>query len=211
LRRAYQPIKVLPFKNGKTLIDFLVFMKMKNPVYFFIFLTFALVTCSAVNHRYILRTKYIVLPDMEHPAMVEIAEGIEEFFNANGFQTIYKPQGYAPDFIAIETEWRNVSSIEDTLMALIGILSAFTTDNNGGHTTTYIKYYVSVYENHYTIRAVKRVITDKENVYEQTVNDIVEVVPNSELWKQMEILVQKMNVQNNIIRYDLITGREIYE
>ena len=143
--------------------------------------------------------------------MVEIADGIEEFFNANGFQTICKSRGYAPDFIAIETEWRNVSSIGDTLMALIGILSVFTTDDNVEHTTTYIKYYVSVYENYYTTRAVKRVINDKANVSEQTVNDIIEVFPSSGLWKQMEILVQKMNVQNNIIRYNINTEREAYE
>jgi hypothetical protein len=186
-------------------------MKMKNPVYFFIFLTFAFVACSTVNHRYILRTKYIVLPDMGHPTMIEIAGGIEKFFNANGFQTIYKPQGCAPDFITIETEWQNISSIGDTLTALIGTLGAFTVDGNVERTTTYIKYYVSVYENHYTIRAVKRVINDKTSVYEQTVNDIVEVVPNSELWKQMETLVQKMNVQNKIIRYNLNVERETYE
>ncbi|MDR1219532.1 MAG: hypothetical protein LBK73_07980 [Treponema sp.] len=148
---------------------------------------------------------------MEHPTMNEIADGIEEFFNVNGFQTIYKGQGHDPDFIAIETEWRNVSSIRDALMALIGIASALATDANVGRTTTYIKYYVSVYENHYTIRAVKRVIDDKANVYEQAANDIVEVFPNSELWKQMEILAQKMNVQNNIMRYDLATERETYE
>jgi hypothetical protein len=143
--------------------------------------------------------------------MIEIADGIEEFFNANGFETIYKQRRYAPDSIAIETEWRNVSSIRDTLMALIGILGAFTTDDNVEHTRTYIKYYVSVYENHYTTRAVKRVINNKANVYEQTANDIVEVFPNSELWKQMEILAQKMNVQNNIIRYNLSTERETCE
>ena len=184
-------------------------MKMKNPVCFFILLTFALAACSTAKHRYILSTKYIVLPDIEHPKMVEIADGIEAFFNANGFQTIYKPQ--ALDFITIETEWCNVSSIMDTLMAFLGIISAFTKNDNVEHTKTYIKYYVVVYENHYTIRAVKRVINDKSKVYEQTVNDIVEVFPNSELWKQMEILVQNMNIKNNIIRYNLNTERETYE
>ncbi|GHV17795.1 hypothetical protein FACS189493_6080 [Spirochaetia bacterium] len=140
--------------------------------------------------------------------MIEIAEGIEEFLHANGFQTI---RGHDPDLIAIETEWRNVSSIGDTLMALIGIVSAITTANNVERTTTYIKYYVAVYENHYTIRAVKRLRNDRESVYEKMENDIVEVFPNSEIWKQMEILVQEMNVQNNIMRYSLNTERETDE
>jgi hypothetical protein len=96
-------------------------------------------------------------------------------------------------------------------MALIGVASALATGDNVGRTTTYIKYYVVVYEDHYTIRAVKRVINDKANVYEQAANDVVEVLPNSELWKQMEILAQRMNVQNNIIRYDLSAERETYE
>jgi hypothetical protein len=35
------------------------------------------------------------------------------------------------------------------------------------------------------MRAVKRAINDKANVYEQAANDVVEVFPNSEPWKQM--------------------------
>jgi hypothetical protein len=81
---------------------------------------------------------------MEHPTMSETADGVEEFLNANGFQTIRKPRGHAPDSIAIETEWRNVSSMRDALMALIGVASTLATGDNVGRTTTYIKYYVVV-------------------------------------------------------------------
>ena len=184
---------------------------MKRYIICLFILLFIFVSCNTVDYRYNLTVSYYIVSDTPSPKGIETAGGIESFLNSRGFQTMYDSFNST-----IETNWQDISTTDDTFMTIIRNINTFTettfssaskSTNNVAYTTTYIKYYISIYENHYTIRAVKRIVDNKIPVYNRAENNIVDVFPKSELWNQMELLAQEINAYLNITRYNFQTKR----
>jgi hypothetical protein len=152
-------------------------------------------SCRTVREIYTLRTEYIA--DTKTPTDAEVAAGIEKLLSELGIQSISK---YEVSYFSIETEWNSITSFETIFFNTAQRLSG--SDEN---TAAFIKYYFTISDAYYSIYAVQQNV-GSNSVY--TPNSIADVLPNSELWRHMRLLAQKINNNLHITTYRLVTKRE---
>jgi hypothetical protein len=175
---------------------------MKNVKIFSVCFLCIFSSCQTFKEVYTVVTEYIQEPNAEVKKSIEVAKGIAEILSELGIRNFLN---YTEKSCVIETEWQNIDTTANTVA---NIVLRFT--NSTETQVTYVKYYITVFDDHYAIRAITRNIENTQ--FHQVVsNDAVDVSPGSELWRQMQLLAQKINKNLTITHYKLITRREYHE
>jgi hypothetical protein len=132
----------------------------------------------------------------------KIIASTEEILSEYGIRSILT---YNKPSYLIETEWMKIGTTANIVSDIIQIAANSLNTNDYHPSETYIKYYIIIFDTQYSIQAVWRNSIAQNYMHP---NDIADVAPGSELWKQIEYLSQKINKRANIVRYNFIIRRE---
>lgn len=154
-------------------------------------------SCHTAHKAYTLRTVYITNTELYMAA--EVVEGIKTILSQQGIQSISR---YENTEFYIETDWKRIATAKDT-----GLNMAQRFAGSTENTITYIKYYFKISNTYYSLRAVER-CADGTSIYAVMPNNVVDVPPNSELWRHIRLLAQAINKGLHITGYHLTTQRE---
>jgi hypothetical protein len=137
----------------------------------------------------------------------EVYEVLSHVLETNEFPYFLLQNG---EIYEIETDWKENKTSLDIMLELGNI---FSKPEYTHHYTTYIKYFVSISNTNYRIRGLARNTQTEyplvSTTAQETIHDVADVLPDSELWADMTFLVSEINKGLGMDPYQFDIEQEI--